>query len=146
VTNEALSRRHALAGAATVGIGLPLLAACGDDGPESAATGSVSPEASPETSAGSSLGAASDVPVGGGAVFKDQKIVVTQPVKGEFKGFSAVCTHQGCVVASVEDGTINCPCHGSKFSIEDGSVASGPATKPLPDVAVAVAGDEITVA
>jgi nitrite reductase/ring-hydroxylating ferredoxin subunit len=147
VTNEALSRRHALAGAATVGIGVPLLAACGDDAaPESAATGSVSPEASPETSAGSSLGAASDVPVGGGAVFKDQKIVVTQPVKGEFKGFSAVCTHQGCVVASVEDGTINCPCHGSKFSIEDGSVESGPATKPLPDVAVAVAGDEITVA
>jgi Rieske Fe-S protein len=147
VTNEALSRRHALAGAATVGIGLPLLAACGDDSaPESAATGSVSPEASPETTAGSILGSASDVPVGGGVVFKDQKIVVTQPVKGEFKGFSAVCTHMGCAVSSVEGGTINCPCHGSKFSIEDGSVESGPATKPLPEVDVAVAGDDITVA
>ncbi|MFI8184461.1 Rieske (2Fe-2S) protein [Actinacidiphila glaucinigra] len=75
---------------------------------------------------------AADVPVGGGTVITDKKVVVTQPKAGEFKAFSAVCTHQGCLVNSVSDGTINCPCHGSKFRITDASVAHGPAKKPLP--------------
>src|SRR3954452_19803145 len=86
---------------------------------------------------GEVLGKAADVPVGGGVIFKDQKLVVTQPAQGQFKGFSAVCTHQGCVVDEVKDGTINCPCHGSKFKL-DGSVGTGPATQPLPAAAVRV--------
>jgi Rieske Fe-S protein len=77
------------------------------------------------------LGPASEVPVGGGQVFKAQKVVVTQPRAGTFKAFSAVCTHQGCTVDEVADGTINCPCHGSKFSAADGSVTEGPAKRPL---------------
>jgi Rieske Fe-S protein len=91
------------------------------------------------------LGKAADVPVGGGQVFRDAKIVVTQPVTGQFKGFSAVCTHQGCVVAEVKAGTIDCGCHGSKFTL-DGTVANGPATKPLPprEVSVSAAGDLTT--
>lgn len=160
MTKEALSRRNALAGAATVGIGLPLLAACSDD-PGTTATdtssasesasekpsGSPSEKASTGGSAGgAALGAAADVPVGGGVVYKDEKVVVTQPAKGEFKGFSAICTHQGCPVGSVADGVIMCPCHGSAFSIEDGSVEAGPATKPLGAVEVTVKGGEITVA
>jgi Rieske Fe-S protein len=92
------------------------------------------------------LAATADVPVGGGLVVKDQKIVVTQPTKGEFKGFSAVCTHRGCLVSAVADGTINCTCHGSKFSIADGSVAAGPAEAPLGDVPVAVDGAQIVTA
>ncbi len=148
MTNEALSRRNALAGAATVGIGLPLLAACSGDSGETATD---SPSAGGSASGspagkGTALGAAADVPVGGGVVFKDAKVVVTQPAEGEFKGFSAICTHQGCPVGSVEDGAIKCPCHGSAFSIEDGSVETGPATKPLGSVAVKVKGGEITVA
>lgn len=148
MTKEALSRRNALAGAATVGIGLPLLAACGGDSDETATD---SPSAGGSASGspaekGAALGAAADVPVGGGVVFKEQKVVVTQPAEGEFKGFSAICTHQGCPVGSVEDGAIKCPCHGSAFSIEDGSVETGPATKPLGSVAVKVKGGEITVA
>jgi Rieske Fe-S protein len=83
------------------------------------------------------LGKAIDIPVNGGVVYKDQKIVVTQPVEGEFKGYSAVCTHQGCVVNEVAAGTINCDCHGSKFGL-DGSVTTGPATQPLPPVEVSV--------
>ncbi|HEV7652887.1 MAG TPA: Rieske (2Fe-2S) protein [Actinophytocola sp.] len=90
---------------------------------------------------GTVLGAASEVPVGGGKVFTDKKIVVTQPAKGEFKGFSAVCTHQGCIVDKIGDGTIDCPCHGSKFAIKDGSVAAGPAKKPLPAQDVTVTAD-----
>src|SRR5438445_330336 len=73
------------------------------------------------------VGATADVPVGGGKVFADKQVVVTQPAQGTFAAFSAVCTHQGCTVDSVANGTINCPCHGSKFKIADGSVATGPA-------------------
>jgi Rieske Fe-S protein len=89
------------------------------------------------------------VEVGGGIILGDQGVVLTQPSSGEFKGFSATCTHQGCTVSSISDGTINCPCHGSRFSIEDGSVvqaASGLTTDtqaPLPEVPINVDGDSI---
>jgi Rieske Fe-S protein len=88
-------------------------------------------------STGEVLGKATDVPVGGGKVFEAQKLVVTQSEAGQFKGFSAVCPHQGCLVNEVVDGTINCPCHGSKFKL-DGSVSVGPATTALPPSAVSV--------
>jgi Rieske Fe-S protein len=92
------------------------------------------------------LGSTSEIPVGGGKVFDGKNVVVTQPVRGEFVAFSAVCTHQGCSVATVLDGTINCPCHGSRFSIKDGSVAGGPAPKPLSKVQITVDGTSIKLA
>lgn len=81
---------------------------------------------------GTVLGAASDVPVGGGAIYTAAKVVVTQPASGQFKAFSAVCTHVGCIVNKVSNGTIGCPCHGSEFTITNGAVATGPAPSPLP--------------
>jgi Rieske Fe-S protein len=150
VTTPGLSRRNALAGVATVGIGLPLLAACGGGDTETASDPSATPSSggSPSGDPGSSsaLAAESDIPVGGGTIFADEKVVVTQPAAGEFKAFSATCTHQGCLVASVSDGTINCTCHGSKFSIEDGSVAGGPASAALGAVELNVADGEISLA
>jgi Rieske Fe-S protein len=92
---------------------------------------------------GALLGSAADIPVGGGMVFTAAKVVVTQPAKGEFKAFSAVCTHVGCLCNQVADGTINCPCHGSKFKITDGSVVAGPAPSPLPAVGVTVTGGKV---
>ncbi|MFI1972411.1 Rieske (2Fe-2S) protein [Streptomyces cinnamoneus] len=131
------TRRTVVAAAGASGLAV-LLAACGDsdDGHKSGAPG-----------AGESGGLArtSDIPEGGGKVFADRKVVVTQPAKGEFKAFSAVCTHQGCLVNKVAEGTIDCPCHGSKFSVADGSVRNGPATKPLPPVRVSVKGDSLTL-
>jgi Rieske Fe-S protein len=89
------------------------------------------------------LTSTSNVPVGGGTIIAGKNIVVTQPVAGTFKGFSAVCTHQGCIVDAVANGTIDCPCHGSKFSVKDGSVVNGPASQPLPSVTVHVDGTSV---
>ncbi|WP_256863132.1 Rieske (2Fe-2S) protein [Microbispora sp. GKU 823] len=86
------------------------------------------------------------MPQGGGKVFKDKDVVVTQPAAGEFKAFSATCTHQGCPVSSVSNNEIVCPCHGSKFSAKDGSVTNGPAAKPLAEKKITVSGDSITLA
>ncbi|MEU9212958.1 Rieske (2Fe-2S) protein [Streptomyces sp. NPDC048415] len=95
---------------------------------------------------GQELAKTSDIPVGGGKIFKDQKVVVTQPTKDDFKAFSAICTHQGCTVSTVSDGTINCPCHGSKYKIENAAVAHGPATRPLPAKKITVEGNSIHLA
>jgi Rieske Fe-S protein len=92
------------------------------------------------------LAKTADIPVGGGKIFADQKIVVTQPKKGVFKAFSNVCTHQGCPVKEIANGTINCPCHGSEFAIADGAVVAGPAPKPLPAKSIKVSGGSITTA
>ncbi|MBB5787337.1 Rieske 2Fe-2S domain-containing protein [Jiangella mangrovi] len=101
---------------------------------------------------GSAVATTGDVEVGGGLILADQGVVITQPTAGDFRGFSSVCTHQGCTVTSVGDGTIDCACHGSRFSIEDGSVVQAAAglspddQDPLPEVAVSVDGDQISIA
>jgi Rieske Fe-S protein len=90
-----------------------------------------------------SLGASSLIPVGGGMVFPTQKVVVTQPTAGTYKAFSAVCTHAGCLVNQVASGLIECPCHGSRFNITDGSVQAGPAPQPLPSTSVSVKNGQL---
>lgn len=148
---RAVLRGVAVAGA--LGLGGAVLAACGSDGDDARNTtgpangnGSTAAGGDGEGGGGGGAGAlasTADIPEGGGTIFADEKVVVTQPTAGEFLGFSAVCTHQACTLATVEGGTINCSCHGSRFSIEDGSVQNGPATRPLPKVNVKVEGDQI---
>jgi len=103
---------------------------------------------SPQPASGQppSLALTSDVPVGGGKILADKKIVITQPRAGSFQAFTAVCTHQGCTVSSVSGGTVNCPCHGSKFSIANGSVVAGPAPSALAPVSIKVQGTSIVQA
>ena len=133
-SRNAASRRTVMGGIVGVGIGAPLLAACGSDeggiggGPKSGAVGKTS-----------------EVPVGSGKIFAADKVVLTQPTEGDFLAFSAVCTHQGCVVADIKGEDIDCTCHGSKFSIKDGSVVNGPATKPLAKLTATVKNGEISV-
>jgi Rieske Fe-S protein len=150
--NDGNSRRVVLAGAGAVGLA-GALAACGGSGGSSSSSpadsGSASQPPAPGSSApgsgSSALAKTSDIPVGGGKIFDAQKVVVTQPVAGQFKAFSAVCQHMGCTVGAVSGGTINCPCHGSKYKITDGSVVQGPAARALPATHITTANGEITL-
>lgn len=139
VTGTPIPRRVAVAGAGMVAIAG--VAACSGGSSADGDDQGTAPDQ------GTVLGDSADVKVGGGQVFADAEVVVTQPEQGEFKGFSAVCTHQGCIVENVAGGTINCNCHGSKFDAADGTVRQGPATRPLPEQPVSVnAKGEIVVA
>lgn len=146
------TRRAVLAGAVGVGAAA-VVTACGGGGSTTGSTtgsGSGSGSGAPDPTAqqppaGNGLAKTTEIPVGGGKIFDAQKVVVTQPAAGQFKAFSAICTHMGCTVGSVSGGLIKCPCHGSQYSIQDGSVKGGPAPKALPAKQVTVTGDEITV-
>jgi Rieske Fe-S protein len=93
--------------------------------------------------AADALARTSEIPVGGGKIFDTQVVVVTQPTAGEYKAFSAVCTHMGCIVNQISMGRIDCPCHGSEYSISDGAVLAGPAPRPLPAKQIKITGDSI---
>jgi nitrite reductase/ring-hydroxylating ferredoxin subunit len=134
-STESLSRRSVLAGACVTCAAA--VAGCATYGPPA-------PAPAPAPAPGAPAGALADtasIPVGGGVVAGN--MVITQPAAGEFKAFSSVCTHQGCSVNEVADGIIRCPCHGSAFSAEDGSVTTGPATEPLAEMPVKVEGTAV---
>jgi Rieske Fe-S protein len=151
---EGLPRRSMLKGLAVAGVAFPFLAACGSgsDSGGDPSGGDPSQDSSGDSSSDSSgdgseiITPVSDVKVGGGVILPDKGIVVTQPSKGTFEGFSSTCTHQGCTVASISGGKITCPCHGSQYSIKDGSVVRGPAPLPLPKKPVKVEGSNVVSA
>ncbi|WP_069766106.1 Rieske (2Fe-2S) protein [Streptomyces sp. LUP47B] len=139
---SAPSRRVVVAAVGAAGLALTLNA-CGSEDDSSSSSSS----SSSDTAAGGSvLAKTSDIPEGGGKIFKDSGVVVTQPTAGEFKAFSSKCTHQGCAVTGITNGVITCPCHKSEFSVTDGSVKKGPATQPLPEEKITVSGDSISLA
>ena len=92
---------------------------------------------------GTVLGAASEIPVGGGKIYTVARVVVTQPTRGQYKAFSAVCTHVGCIMSEVANGTIDCPCHGSEFKITTGAVVTGPAPAPLPKKQIKIVNGQV---
>jgi nitrite reductase/ring-hydroxylating ferredoxin subunit len=115
-----------------------VVAACGGGEESAGPAGSRSPPAG-----GGALTSTADVPVGGGVILADAKVVVTQPTAGAFKAFSSTCTHGACQVTRITRDRIICYCHASTFSIADGSPTGGPARSPLPEVPVKVEGDEV---
>jgi Rieske Fe-S protein len=138
------TRRTVLAGAAGISAAVAL-AACGDDEADSGGNTGADPGTTSTAGAAGGLASVADIPVNGGKIFAAENVVITQPTAGEIKAYSATCTHQACKVAAVENGIIRCPCHNSQFKIADGSVAAGPAPKPLPSVAVKVENGKITL-
>ena len=132
-TDSLATRRGVLAGVGLVGLA-GVITACGAGSSSSAQSSAATANA---------LAATSDIPVGGGTIFTGPKVVVTQPTANEFKAFSAVCTHMGCIVSQVSNGTIDCPCHGSQYSITTGAVLAGPAPAPLPAEQIKVSGGSI---
>ena len=151
------TRRGVLAGVGLVGLA-SAITACGAGSSSSAAAGNAAttPAAAGSTTASGAaaggasssagtkaLAATSEIPVGSGMIFPGPQVVVTQPTAGEFKAFSAVCTHMGCIVNQISNGTIDCPCHGSQYSITTGDVVAGPAPKPLPAKQIKVSGGSI---
>ena len=132
MTTGGIGRRTVLCGGGVAGVAV--LAGCGGGEEKSA-----------EDLKGQEIAKAADIPVGGGKVYGDEKVVVTQPSQGVFKAFTAVCTHQGCTVGGVRNGLINCACHGSEFKVADGSVQKGPAEEPLREYPVQVRNGGIVV-
>ena len=139
-----IGRRTVVTAAGAVSVAA-VLTACGGS-KEAAGSGVVEQSDDGGGGGGGVLAKTADIPEGGGKIFADQGVVVTQPAAGEFKAFSSKCTHLGCAVSSVSDGAIHCPCHGSAFDVATGAVKAGPATKPLPGAAITVEGDSISLA
>jgi Rieske Fe-S protein len=127
------TRRQVLVTGSVVAAAVAVTAACGSSGSSSAA------------GAGGATVSTADIPVGGGVVLEGKQVVVTQPTAGTFKAFTAVCTHEGCLVSSVANGTISCPCHMGQFSAADGSVQGGPPPAPLAEATFTLSGTTITI-
>lgn len=135
---DPVSRRIVFQGLGFLGVAVAL-AGC-------ASSGSEDQDAADAAASGTDLATTDEVPVGGGVVLADAGIVLTQPTAGEFKAFAAICTHQGAALDAVGSDGIECPLHGSRFSIADGSPTRGPAVDALSEVPITVSGDKITVA
>jgi Rieske Fe-S protein len=137
----AMTRRTLIVRGGLSALALGALSSCTNYG-----SGATPSQAGPSSAA---AGAAvtttkADIPVGSGKIFAEAQTVITQPKSGQFKAFTAICTHQQCTVADVTT-TINCNCHGSKFSITDGSVVNGPAQLPLAAKKLTASGNKLTV-
>jgi nitrite reductase/ring-hydroxylating ferredoxin subunit len=150
-SHSTLSRRTVLQGTGVAVAAGTALGACGDSGttgssgsdPATSAATSSGPEPSP---AGADLGPSSEVPVGGGKIYPDAKVVVTQPTAGTFKAFDTTCPHRSCPVTAVSKDGIICRCHGSTFAVADGTPsATSPAKQPLEGKTVTVTGGKLSV-
>jgi nitrite reductase/ring-hydroxylating ferredoxin subunit len=138
-----ISRR----GVITSAVGVSAVAALAACSPEvSDLTSTPAPDA-PSTSAPVAVAKTTDIPIGSGKKFDVEgvQILVTQPRAGEFRGFSAICTHAGFVMTNVANSEIKCDNHGAVYSADDGSVLSGPAPRALGKVTVTVEGDDVLV-
>jgi len=133
-----------VAGSATVAAASAFaLAACSPTSEQPA-----TPDSQPEgLQSGTELAELADIPIGGsvGVQVGGSAILVSQPTEGEAKAFSAICRHQGCVVAAA-GASFDCPCHGSRYDAATGEVLNGPSTLPLVTIEVKVDDGRVVVA
>ncbi|MEU0074395.1 Rieske (2Fe-2S) protein [Streptomyces sp. NPDC006332] len=145
------SRRTVVASLGAAGLAVALTACGSDDDAsgsptEQGAAGTGGTAADPGAGGGTALAKTADIPEGGGKVFSDEKVVVSQPKAGDYKAFSTICTHRKCPMTDLKGDVLSCSCHGSQFSVTDGSVKKGPATEPLAAKQISVDGDSIKLA
>ena len=152
MSDQLPSRRIVFQGLSALGVAA-VLAGCGgseeSSGPSAADDSSTAPKPSeapprrkepekPTKPEPEALAQTGEIPVGGGIVLPDVRIVITQPKRGDFRAFSAVCKHQGQTVGQVSDNTITCLYHGSQYDAATGAVTTGPATAGLDPVKISV--------
>jgi nitrite reductase/ring-hydroxylating ferredoxin subunit len=140
------SRRTIVAAAGAAGLTVALTACGSEDKASDPSTEQGAGGATNEGAGGAALAKTSEIPEGSGKIFKDEKVVVSQPAAGDYKAFSTICTHRDCPMVDLKDDIISCTCHGSRFSVLDGSVKKGPAVEPLEAKKISVNGDSITLA
>ncbi|MGW0613847.1 Rieske 2Fe-2S domain-containing protein [Streptomyces sp. NPDC002788] len=142
------NRRTVVAAVGVAGLTVALTACGSDDKASGSSTeqGTGGGGATNEGAGGAAIAKTSDIPEGSGKIFKDEKVVVSQPAAGDYKAFSTICTHRDCPMVDLKDDIISCTCHGSQFSVLDGSVKKGPAVEPLEAKQISVNGDSITLA
>ena len=138
-----ISRRGVIASA----VGVSAVAALSACSPEVSELTSTPAPGAPSTAAPVAVAKTTDIPIGSGKKFDVEgiPILITQPRAGEFRGFSAVCTHAGFVMTNMANSEIKCDNHGAVYSADDGSVLSGPAPRALGKVTVTVEGDDVLV-
>lgn len=140
-----LSRRSVLRASgvtAAGGVAGYLVASTSDAAGDKATTTAANDYGPAPDDTGRVLARLDEIPDGGGLILADEGVVLSRTA-GEVQGFSATCTHQGCTVNAIEDGLIVCPCHLSRFDLRTGEPVAGPASRPLPPVAVTVRGDDV---
>jgi 3-phenylpropionate/trans-cinnamate dioxygenase ferredoxin component len=66
---------------------------------------------------------------------------------GTLYAIADVCTHDGGRLEGgrVRDASVECPRHGARFDVRDGSVRAPPATRPIASYPVRVVGDRVEV-
>ena len=147
-----ITRRNVLiSSSALAAVGL--LAACSTETESSASDesgASAAPTGQTQPSGPVTIAQVSDVPVGTVFAFTNPSdgvpAYLLQPAAGKFLAYSAVCTHQGCIVNYDSTGMqFMCPCHGAKYDGTSGQPVSGPAPTGLTPISVSVSGDSIIV-
>lgn len=121
---RAWSRRSMLGAALSAGIAA-LATACGGTGGSTAAGGKVN------------VGTVSDVRASlanqNYVRSNDGRLFLLPATDNAVIAVSWKCTHMGCTVSppDAKSGTIECPCHGTKYDGKTGVRLSGPANRPL---------------
>jgi len=92
-----------------------------------------------------------DVPVGEAKRFAvaDQQVAVVNLGEDGFRAIDAVCSHEHYFLdegdVDTDDGTIECPKHGSLFDVGSGKPLGLPAIKPVATFAVTLTDDAVWI-
>ncbi|GBC76689.1 Cytochrome b6-f complex iron-sulfur subunit [bacterium HR08] len=107
----------------------------------------IPPEVIEATQTSVVAGRVNELPPNSGKIFKfgNKPGLLVRTPTGEYKAFSAVCTHLDCIVQYRPDlRLIWCACHNGQYNLSGKNIA-GPPPRPLEEYAVNIRGEEIVV-